>query len=464
MGLTDIFKTKKLKDELTKLQETNTKLSNKILNLESELTTANKKAAEKLSIKEMVPSELDALIEEKHVAFLKQESTLNEQLSNLQEKIEAVNKIKRLANQEIDNLETKKASLKNEIIDLSEQVEIESFGIYKPRYEFTTSLNYKEKLDDVRKSQKKEIKDKVAFNITFPMTFNNSQAKGRTMQNKNGKQLLRTFNGECEAAISKVTYSNFDGVEKRINKSFEQLNKLNEKNGVELSYSYLELKLSELHLAFEYAEKKQQEKEELREQRQREREEKALQKEISIKRKKIDKDLSHFEKMYAELEEKLQLTQDENDQLKLKNDLEGLQQKIDSASSEKSDLDYREANATAGYVYIISNIGSFGKDVFKIGVTRRLEPMDRIDELGSASVPFKFDVHALIFSYDAYKLESELHERFAKNRINKVNSRKEYFKITIDDVKEALKKYSDVTIDFKEVPEAIEYRDSLKVN
>lgn len=118
-------------------------------------------------------------------------------------------------------------------------------------------------------------------------------------------------------------------------------------------------------------------------------------------------------------------------------------------------------NATAGYVYIISNIGSFGPDVIKIGVTRRLDPMDRIDELGSASVPFKFDVHALIFSYDAYALESELHQRFDKQRVNKVNNRKEYFRVPITEIKKVLEEYKDLTVDFNETPDAPEYRESL---
>ncbi|CAJ1187175.1 hypothetical protein CPR19081_DFPECDIO_01045 [Companilactobacillus paralimentarius] len=124
-------------------------------------------------------------------------------------------------------------------------------------------------------------------------------------------------------------------------------------------------------------------------------------------------------------------------------------------------MDYRQENATAGYVYIISNIGSFGPDVVKIGVTRRLDPQERIDELGSASVPFKFDVHAFIFSYDAYSLEAELHQRFNDKRINKVNNRKEYFHVSIDEIEKVLEEYKDLTVDFNEIPEAVEYNQSL---
>src|SRR5699024_8109211 len=125
--------------------------------------------------------------------------------------------------------------------------------------------------------------------------------------------------------------------------------------------------------------------------------------------------------------------------------------------------DYRNAHALAGYVYIISNIGAFGSDVFKIGVTRRLDPLERIGELSSASVPFKFDVHALIFSYQAYQLENELHAYFDDYRINKVNNRKEFFKVPINLIEQKLAEYKDLTIDFTKDPVAEEFRESLNL-
>lgn len=163
------------------------------------------------------------------------------------------------------------------------------------------------------------------------------------------------------------------------------------------------------------------------------------------------------------MQEKIDNADDQNEVESLKSELAELQQQLDELKEKKEKLTNRAENPTAGYVYIISNIGSFGPDVFKIGVIRRLEPMDRINELGSASVPFKFDVHALIFSDDAFKLEAELHKHFAKQRINQVNSRKEYFNITIDEIKQVLEKYRNLTFDFHEVPEAEEFRESKKI-
>ena len=163
------------------------------------------------------------------------------------------------------------------------------------------------------------------------------------------------------------------------------------------------------------------------------------------------------------MQEKIDNSKDENEILSLKEQLSKLQNKLSEIQEKKEKLNNRAENPTAGYVYIISNIGSFGKNVFKIGVTRRLNPLDRINELGSASVPFKFDVHALIFSDNAYKLESELHNKFNNKRVNQVNHRKEYFNITIDDIKNALKDYQNLTFDFNELPSAEEFYESQKI-
>lgn len=105
-----------------------------------------------------------------------------------------------------------------------------------------------------------------------------------------------------------------------------------------------------------------------------------------------------------------------------------------------ANIDYRQANMKAGYVYIISNIGAFGENVYKIGMTRRLDPQDRIDELGDASVPFNFDVHAMIFSDDAPALEASLHKAFEDKKINMVNQRREFFNVTLDEIKEVVRK------------------------
>ena len=126
-------------------------------------------------------------------------------------------------------------------------------------------------------------------------------------------------------------------------------------------------------------------------------------------------------------------------------------------------IDYREANQKAGYVYVISNIGSFGKDIYKIGMTRRLEPMDRIDELSDASVPFNFDVHAMIFSDNAPALEASLHQAFEDRKVNMINRRREFFHVTLDEIKNVVKANHDKTVEFIENPDAEQYRETLKL-
>ena len=127
------------------------------------------------------------------------------------------------------------------------------------------------------------------------------------------------------------------------------------------------------------------------------------------------------------------------------------------------DIDYREANQRAGYVYIISNIGAFGENVYKIGMTRRLDPQDRVDELGDASVPFNFDVHAMIFSDDAPALETALHKAFEDRKLNMVNTRREFFNVTLDEIKEVVKENFDKTVEFVDVPDAEQFRVSQKM-
>ena len=146
--------------------------------------------------------------------------------------------------------------------------------------------------------------------------------------------------------------------------------------------------------------------------------------------------------------------------LKKKDELENHLSDIDKAIK---DIDYREANQRAGYVYVISNIGAFGENVFKIGMTRRLEPQDRVDELGDASVPFNFDVHAMIFSDDAPALENALHKAFEHKKLNMVNTRREFFNVTLDEIKDVVKKNYDKTVEFIDVADAEQYRISQKM-
>ncbi len=432
MSIFDIFKYNSFKKEIETLNIELDNLKNKRYSLDK----------------------MNAIEVENHVAKL--ENKINESNSILEK-----NKIKleEIHNSILSHTEIL-SNLKSNILSVHDDLNMESHGLYVPRYDFATSLVFKDELTNIRNKQKTMIKNKNATNHFSGWTVNGSASEGQKMTNNAIKQILRSFNNECEASINKVKYNNIERIENRIKKSYEQLNKINEVNKVSISNPYLKLKLEELYLAFEYENKKQEEKELLREEREREKEEKALQKEIEKKQSSINKDLEHYNNMLQELEQKRDVDITESELNSLNEEIQTILNKIKEKEDEKNDLDYRNKHASAGYVYIISNIGAFGEDVLKIGVTRRLEPLDRISELSSASVPFKFDIHALIFSYDAYSLENELHQYFDKYRINKVNYRKEFFKVPIKEVETKLKEYGHLTIDFISTPDADEFRQS----
>ena len=403
---------------------------------------------------------LEAVLEETKVLSIVE---INDYLADKEkEKSDIDNDIIKYKSQ-LDGIIREISNKRQELIDVEDEIELQECAIYEPRYDFATSLQYKEELDEVRQYQKDMIKDKSAVIYSENWTVDGSLAKGRKMTNGNIKVILRCFNSECEAAINKIKYNNIDSIENKIATSFRILNQAFKPNLVSIREEFLNLKYQELYLGYEFERKKAEEKEALREQREKEREEKALQKEVENKKKKINKEITHLQKLVKELNLRLAETKDENEKNDILAQLTAANQNIKDYTDEEKELDYRLENLGAGYVYIISNIGAFGKDIFKIGVTRRLDPLERINELSSASVPFKFDVHALIFSYNAYQLETELHNKFSKNRVNKVNNRKEFFKVSIDDLEKELMNYKDLTIEFTKTPDAEEYNESLKI-
>lgn len=281
------------------------------------------------------------------------------------------------------------------------------------------------------------------------------------MVKDNVKQILRSFNNESEVLINKVKFSSVDSYRQRIIRSYEQLNKLNDRMNIAITPKYLNAKLEELTLAYEYAVKKQEEKERAKEERERLREEAKLQKEIEAQRKALEKEQQQYQRALETVEAQLKESPEDAGLLAKKAELEANLVEVHKGIE---DVDYREANKRAGYVYIISNIGSFGEGVYKIGMTRRLEPMDRVNELGDASVPFNFDVHAMIFSDDAPALETALHHAFEDRRINMVNNRREFFRVSLDEIEKVVKEnFKERAVEFTRVPEAEQFRESEKM-
>lgn len=350
----------------------------------------------------------------------------------------------------------------SQILQLDDEILYQDFGLYEPKYRCTNSEEYKARIQDVRKRQKALISKKCALNFFDGWQLDGSLAKGRALNNDNMKMVLLAFNSECDALIHKVKFNNIERIEAQILKAADRINRLNQRNRISITNQYQGLKLEELHLCYEYEVKKQEEKEEIRRIREQDREEKKLQKEIAEARKNITKEQTHYQNALSKLLKQIESVSegDLTDLLAKKSEIEAHLQHIDQ---EIKDIDYREANQKAGYVYIISNIGSFGEGIYKIGMTRRLDPQDRVDELGDASVPFKFDVHAMIFSDDAPALEAALHRAFDSRKVNMVNNRKEFFRVTLDEIEDVVKKSYDKTVEFTRLPQAEQYRETQMI-
>lgn len=390
----------------------------------------------------------------------KEEMALRERLQQLHSEAQALTNDINNRTQQLNSLKIELENKKAEIVETDETALLQSFGFYKPQYEFVNSEEYKTELDIIRKKQKEMITEKTATTGFTNWTVDGNASKGKTMVSNMQKLLLRAFNGECDETISKVKYSNFDASKKRIQSSQEAISKLGAMMGISITPQYYKLKIKELTLAFEYQQMKQKEKEEQRELKAQMREEAKLLKEIEAERKIIEKEQTHYLNALEKINKQLADQPENAELIERKKALEN-----NLAETEKSlkDIDYREANKRAGYVYVISNIGAFGENVYKIGMTRRLDPQERIDELGDASVPFDFDVHAMIFSEDAPGLENALHHAFENRRLNKVNIRREFFNVTLDEIKAVVKANYDKTAEFIDLPEAEQYRVSQKM-
>lgn len=360
----------------------------------------------------------------------------------------------------IEKLQELKDQLKREVVELDDEVLFQEFGVFTPQYVFANSDAYKDALKEVRQAQKTMIKDGKAAFCSRTWRVDGSEEKGKKLIAENIKQIIRNFNIECDMCIDKVRFSNYESSQKRIEKAFELQNLLNETNAITISSEYLKLKLKELDIAYGYQQKKKQEKEELRELREKQKEEERVAKEIELKRLELEKEQSHYQNAMRKVEEQIEEEKTEERKIYLIQKKEELQNNLIEIDKAMVDLDYREANHRAGYVYVISNIGAFGEGVYKIGMTRRLEPEDRIAELSGAAVPFKYDIHAMIFSNDAPRLEAALHNAFATKKLNLVNGRKEFFRVSLEEIKRVVQENHDKTVEFKNLADAQQFRES----
>ncbi len=362
------------------------------------------------------------------------------------------------ATQKLKAIEDECSRIKAELDLAVDANEMQSYGFYNRVFDFETPQRYAQELDRNAEKQKQMIRNGSACICSTQWSVEGSLAKGEKMAKEQIKLMLRAFNGECDAASSKIKHNNFSTIKTRVEKAFDALNKLGQTKQIAISGEYLKLRVDELILLHEMSLTKEEEKERQKEIREQLKEEDRAIREFEEAKKKAERDESVKEKA---LEEARRLLADEHG--KHNEHLETLVAKLENELKDAID---RKAKAIAraqltksGHVYILSNVGTMGEGVYKIGMTRRFEPLERVKELGDASVPFPFDVHALIYSEDAPKLENALHRRFADRRLNLSNCRKEYFRVSLDEVREAVKVvFGEVT--FRTDHEALQFRES----
>lgn len=398
--------------------------------------------------------------EMRNAVTLKQEiERLEGEKAKRQAELDGINNEIGLRNRLIGKLDSTIEAKKSQIATFDDAILVQDFGLYEPRFDFANSTQFRDELKRCRAQQRdaiKEINQQVG-NSTW--TVNGSVQKGRKMVRETTKLLMRAYNGECDEIVRKVKATNVSKSIEQVYKTADAINRLGSTLGISVPPPYQQLKEREVRLAYEFALQKEREKEALREAREQEREARKLAQEIAAARKKLKKERKQYLSAYKEIAERLKdASDDERADLEAKAD--ELKARLDDVDAAVADVDYREANQKAGFVYVISNIGSFGEGVYKIGMTRRLDPMERVRELGDASVPFNFDVHAMIFCDDAPKLEAALHHEFEDRKVNIVNQRREFFKVSLSEIEEVVKRNYDKTVEFSEVPDAEQFRTS----
>jgi hypothetical protein len=335
------------------------------------------------------------------------------------------------------------------VVELDDERVLQDVGIYRYHHPLENAVAYRNRLDVLSEQIVTMVKADRAIERSNMFTFDGSLAKGRAMTRDLAKLMLRAYNAEAENVVRTLRTGNAITAIKRLDSSREAIAKLGAMMEMRISDDFHKFRVEEIELTADYLMKKEEEREAVRAERERLREERKVQAELAAAREKLEKERSHL----ANVIEKLKTDGSSDPEL---------EQKLARVDGQIAQNDYRAANIRAGYVYVISNRGAFGGHVVKIGLTRRLDPLERIYELGDASVPFRFDVHAVYFSEDAVTLESELHDHFSTRRVNWVNDRKEFFFATPSEVRSALTVKVGNLLEFADRAESTEYLESVR--
>ncbi|MYM85091.1 DUF4041 domain-containing protein [Duganella sp. FT50W] len=365
---------------------------------------------------------------------------------------------------QLRTLEAKLGSARDTLTGLMERIDLYSrvdeytkVGHFEmPEYLYETSIRYQSEIKEVRDLQRKLIREKNA--VTYPVDL--ELGLNRTLDKKildgQVQLMLNAFNVECDLLIEKVNPANLDRTLEQIEKKAEVL----EKNCMTLrcgfNIDYVELKFEECKLQFEFTLKKKEEQEEQRAIREQMREEVRVQKQYEDAVKDAEREELKLTRLLEKAREHMAQETELERSLSLAK-ISLLEEQLVEARQRGVRAKSMAEQTRRGFVYVISNLGAFGEGVFKIGLTRRLDPQERVDELSSASVPFPYDVHAICYSDDAPALEYALHKRFSDRRVNAVNHRKEFFRVKLEDIQAALEEIVDDSVEFTMTAKAEDY-------
>lgn len=371
----------------------------------------------------------------------------------VKEEILKLEENKKELSEELIGLNKEITVIKKSLIETQEIAMLQEVGVYQYTSVLESSEGYSEKIEELQTQIKdRNITNGGAITAAQGWTVNGSTTEGAKMIKEFSKLMLRAYNGEVDDALRTLKPYKLQAAIDRVNKVETSIEKLGKTMSIAIDDNYHNLRISEIKLTADYLAMKEDEKERQKEEKLRLKEEEKAQKEFEKEKEKLNKELSHHQAVLAKADETGNTQAAEEAKAKIAEVQNGI-----------SGVEERAANIRTGYVYVISNIGSFGEEVLKIGLTRRLNPEERIQELSDASVPFKFDTHAIIFSADAVSLEKQLHQELDAHRVNKVNGRKEFFRATPASVRELLIRLStEGLLSYKEEAEAPEWRISSK--
>jgi hypothetical protein len=354
--------------------------------------------------------------------------------------------------EEMPKLQAEYEQLKSQIVETNEAAILQEVGVYQYRHPLQDSPAFKAQLSAIQAKIKDAVKAGSAVVGATNWTVNGSAREGTKMVKEFSKLMLRAYNNEADNAVRAMKPYTLESAIARLNKSRATIVKLGGTMNIAITDRYHKLRVEELELTADYLAKVAEEKERAREERERAREEEKAQREYQRETERLRKEQAHHEEAAAKF--------------RGEGDIESAE-KAEAKVAEVADaiegVNRRAANIRQGNVYVISNLGAFGADVVKIGMTRRIDPTERVRELGDASVPFHYDIHAIVPSEDAVSLEHELHNELAPFRMNWVNMRREFFRCHPSKVRDLLMEKGVALLEWSEEFEALEYRQSQNV-